>query len=65
MVTNWSIEPKARQPNSFATCVGTCRIFVDHADELYGVRFASELVIDAGMIASECTYADDGNGNGS
>lgn len=44
--------------------IGACWIFVDHSDQFNGVQFAGELVIDAGMVAPECAYANDGNGNG-
>jgi hypothetical protein len=48
----------------FCNCVGACGIFIDYADEFNGIEFAGKLVIDAGMVASECAYTDDGNGNG-
>jgi hypothetical protein len=48
----------------FCDGIGACRIFIDDANQFNRLQFAGELVIDAGMIASERAYADYGNGNG-
>jgi hypothetical protein len=48
----------------FGDGVGTRGIFVDHADQFNSFEFLGELVVHAGVVASEGAYADDGNGNG-
>ena len=47
----------------FGDRVGARWILIDYANQLNCFEFASELVVDAGMVASECAYADNGNGN--
>jgi hypothetical protein len=37
---------------------------IDHGHQAGGFDFASELLINAGMVAPESTYPDDGNRNG-
>jgi hypothetical protein len=48
----------------FGDGIGARGIFVDYADQLNGFQFAGKLVVNAGMVASECAYADDSNGDG-
>jgi hypothetical protein len=55
---------KSAAAEFFRNRMGTRGIFVDHADQFNGFELMSELVVDAGMIASECAYTDDSNGNG-
>ena len=40
-----------------------CGIFVHNADKFHRLQFAGKLVVNAGMIASECAYTDDGATN--
>jgi len=49
----------------FRNRISASGILVDHSDQFNRALFAGKLMIDAGMVASECAYADDSNGDGS
>jgi hypothetical protein len=52
-------------PELFRYRISARGIFVDHGDEVNCILFAGKLMIDAGMVASECAYTYDSNGDGS
>lgn len=47
----------------FAYGVGTGGVIVNDTHQTSSFRFASQLVIDAGVVSSEGAYADDGYRN--